>query len=391
MDRERNSLYFFIVNSELKKNGSVGMRAEKIINFLTKKKFNKIVVISRDKKYLDKNIQHYSYFYFSFFLKFLKFLRIFINKNISDRYFESIFLDFYSSYVLSKITENYSSKKIISFEFTPGLVKKAKKRNFDFIQDIQIMPIRYSLELSKKGIIKNIPKSFFYKKLKDREDFILENSTRIVCPSSFIEKKLSFYTRNKNLDVCYFGVDLKKFKSLKNDNLIKKNIKVGFLGQISERKGLRYLLEAFMDNNFKDDELFIGGSIQKANVDFEIKNFKRNNINFLGNVNPVEFFKNIDILVHPSLIEGSAKVIYEAMASGVIPIVTPNTGSIVENGKDGLIINICDSEDIKEKLSFLKENMPNQDFKDNIKKKIYEFSWNSYAIKYLNLISQRND
>ena len=388
MDRQKNSLYFFIVNSELKKNGSVGMRAEKLINLLSKKKLNKIVVISRDRKYFKKNTQHYSYFYFSFFLKFLKFLRIFVNKNISDRYFESIFLDIYSSHVLSNITKKYSSKKIISFEFTPNLLKKAKKRNFDFIQDIQIMPIRYSLELKEKGRIKNVPKSFFFKKLKDREDFILENASRIICPSGYLKKKLSFYVSNKNLDICYFGVDLNKFKNLKNDNFIKKNIKVGFLGQISERKGLRFLLEAFIDNKFKDDELFIGGNIQKTNIDFEIKSFKKDNIYFLGNVNPVEFYKNIDVLVHPSLIEGSAKVVYEAMASGVIPVVTPNTGSIVENGKDGLIINICDSADIKEKLSFLKENMPNQDFIDNIKKKIYEFSWNSYAIKYTNLISQ---
>ena len=54
-------------------------------------------------------------------------------------------------------------------------------------------------------------------------------------------------------------------------------------------------------------------------------------------------------MVHPSLIEGSAKVIYEAMAAGVVPIATENTGSIIEDRKNGLIVEAGDVEDLRKK------------------------------------------
>ena len=44
------------------------------------------------------------------------------------------------------------------------------------------------------------------------------------------------------------------------------------------------------------------------------------------------------IFVFPSLAEGSARVVFEALASGCYVITTPNSGSIVEDGVHGRII-----------------------------------------------------
>ena len=44
-----------------------------------------------------------------------------------------------------------------------------------------------------------------------------------------------------------------------------------------------------------------------------------------------------DIFLFPSLVEGSAKVIFEAMASGCA-VITPNSGSIVEHNKGGFVV-----------------------------------------------------
>jgi len=51
-----------------------------------------------------------------------------------------------------------------------------------------------------------------------------------------------------------------------------------------------------------------------------------------------------DVFVFPSLFEGSAVVTYEALASGLPCVVTPNAGSVVREGKDGFVVPPRDVE-----------------------------------------------
>jgi glycosyltransferase involved in cell wall biosynthesis len=60
-----------------------------------------------------------------------------------------------------------------------------------------------------------------------------------------------------------------------------------------------------------------------------------------------------DVFVLPTLCEGSATVCYEALASGLPVITTPNAGSVVRDGVDGFLVPIRDSEAIAEKLDLL--------------------------------------
>ena len=73
-------------------------------------------------------------------------------------------------------------------------------------------------------------------------------------------------------------------------------------------------------------------------------------------------------MVHPSLIEGSAKVIYEAMAAGVVPIATINSGSIIEDKKNGLIVKAGDVDDLRKKMFYLLDNYPNKGILGKYKK-----------------------
>ncbi|WP_376705423.1 glycosyltransferase family 4 protein [Mesorhizobium sp. ISC25] len=49
-------------------------------------------------------------------------------------------------------------------------------------------------------------------------------------------------------------------------------------------------------------------------------------------------FQRADVLVLPSLVEGSAGVTYEALAAGVPTVTTRAAGSVVRHGTDGLIV-----------------------------------------------------
>jgi len=53
------------------------------------------------------------------------------------------------------------------------------------------------------------------------------------------------------------------------------------------------------------------------------------------------------IFIFPSLCEGSARVIFEAMACGCYIITTPNSGSIVEDGKHGALVPPGDVEALR--------------------------------------------
>jgi glycosyltransferase involved in cell wall biosynthesis len=64
-----------------------------------------------------------------------------------------------------------------------------------------------------------------------------------------------------------------------------------------------------------------------------------------------------DVFLLPSLCEGSATVVYEALAASLPVICTENTGSVVRDGVEGRIIPIRDSEMIVDSLAGLARNV----------------------------------
>jgi len=57
---------------------------------------------------------------------------------------------------------------------------------------------------------------------------------------------------------------------------------------------------------------------------------------------PVATYQQADLFVFPTVEEGSALVTYEALACGLPVVTTPNAGSVVRDGVEGLIVPIRD-------------------------------------------------
>ncbi|MBM4147417.1 MAG: glycosyltransferase, partial [Lentisphaerae bacterium] len=51
-----------------------------------------------------------------------------------------------------------------------------------------------------------------------------------------------------------------------------------------------------------------------------------------------------DIFLLPSVCEGSATVVYEALGAGLPVVCTPNTGSVVRDGVEGHVVPVSDAE-----------------------------------------------
>lgn len=131
---------------------------------------------------------------------------------------------------------------------------------------------------------------------------------------------------------------------------ISRPLRVLFIGEVGLRKGVPYLLEALQILNSKNIEARLIG---KISIPREIVKKYQKYAQFMGTIprNQIhEHYAWSDVLVLPSICEGSATVTYEALASGIPVVCTPTTGSIVRDGVDGHIVPIRNRDAIVEVL-----------------------------------------
>jgi glycosyltransferase involved in cell wall biosynthesis len=186
----------------------------------------------------------------------------------------------------------------------------------------------------------------------------IELADYIFCPSAYAKR--TFMQRGvseSRLVVCPYGVDRTKFAA--RDRLPRKQFRVLFLGQICMRKGIHYLLEGFRKAKLSDAQLVLAGPVDPAfrvvldryrGVFEEVGAVPRSQV-------PAQYLA-ADVFVIPSLADAYPLVVSEAMSSGLPAIVSENTGmaELIENGREGYVVPIRDSDAIAQRLTFLHEN-----------------------------------
>ena len=172
----------------------------------------------------------------------------------------------------------------------------------------------------------------------------------------------------------------------KNDNIFR----FIFVGNFSIRKGSHYLLQALYELNLKDSEFWHIGNIPDEILPY-LEKFKKPNMKFFG-IKPQNklylYLSQANVFVLPSLEEGLALVIPQAMSCGLPIICTFNSGgsTIVENDKHGFVVPIRDIDSLKEKLLFMYENQTKcAEMGLNAFKKVEKgFTWDDYGERYIN-------
>jgi glycosyltransferase involved in cell wall biosynthesis len=114
-----------------------------------------------------------------------------------------------------------------------------------------------------------------------------------------------------------------------------------FAGRLEKRKGAEVLVEALSDLGDVDWELLVAGpvapDIESAYGEF----LSDDRVRLLGTLRRpalMEQMLSVPVFVFPSFAEGSARVVFEALACGSYIITTPNSGTIVEDGVHGALI-----------------------------------------------------
>ena len=135
-------------------------------------------------------------------------------------------------------------------------------------------------------------------------------------------------------------------------------LRVLYVGSLSQRKGLSYALDAVQSLG-KQINLTIIGRLTSPGCRPLMAALERNRwIESLPHKQVLEQMRLHDVLVLPSLFEGFALVIGEALSQGLPVIATYNSGAteIVRDGIDGFIVPIRNSQVIAERLQQLASN-----------------------------------
>jgi glycosyltransferase involved in cell wall biosynthesis len=143
------------------------------------------------------------------------------------------------------------------------------------------------------------------------------------------------------------------------------NTRFGYVGTISERKGLHVLIDAFNKLEATNAELKIYSStrLDPSNKYHKclIEKSKDNPaIKFLGTFEDVKDpYSTVDVLVVPSVTyEGYGLVVQEAFATKT-PVIASNIGALnesVKHMKNGLLFEVGDSIDLARKMRTIVEN-----------------------------------
>ena len=105
-----------------------------------------------------------------------------------------------------------------------------------------------------------------------------------------------------------------------------------------KRKGVHVLLEAWHKLALPNAQLTLVGSIHDEIRPF-LSEFASPSVIAVGFTRCVEeVFRQSDIHIFPSECEGSAKSVYEACAAGLAQITTFESGDVVQDGLNGLIV-----------------------------------------------------
>ncbi len=146
------------------------------------------------------------------------------------------------------------------------------------------------------------------------------------------------------------GVDTERFTPAESPPDIFRAV---FVGALIERKGVHHLLKAWHKLNLPNSELMLVGTVHEQ-IKPWLREFGRDNVKLAGFVPKVEeCYRAATVHVFASSCEGSAKATYEAAACGLPQITTRESGDVVVDGLNGLVIPAEDPDAIAAALEKL--------------------------------------
>ena len=350
----------FLINSDLWWNGTFWNRLPPILSELENDKAIRFKVIARQSFLSNKHNQCWIIItpipFWSFLVKIIKWFQIFIWNRFPSKLVRIKIFEFFAKRIISK--EKFDV--VHTWEYYPNLFKLLKKMNPDviMIKDVSISP------------------SLSWKKMFKYNSWI-DYINHFIAPSDFAKTNLiNSWISWLNISIIPFWVDLNKFKPIRK--ILSNSIRFAFSWVIEERKWIRYLIEAWKEVSDWDIQLHLYWKVY-PNAKKYLNDINKYNIYLHWFVDLSKELAKNDVFVFPSLLEWSAKSVYEAMACAMPVITTYNSWSIVVNWKQWFIIPISNSNEIKNKIKYFINNKNEiNEMWQSARHLVENYSWKSY-------------
>ena len=158
------------------------------------------------------------------------------------------------------------------------------------------------------------------------------------------------------------GIDLTKFKAPARRSDKRKDKTIFFVGRLENRKGVKYLLQAFHLLQEKDPRVSLiiaGDGPEREKLEMLVDDLEIKNVTFAGYMSEKEkqkYLRTADLFCAPALYgESFGVVLLEAMASGLVTVAGNNPGySTVMQGLGALsLVDPKDSAEFARRLHLL--------------------------------------
>jgi len=174
----------------------------------------------------------------------------------------------------------------------------------------------------------------------------LRHADRVLVNSDFVKETFVHQGWDPaRIDVIYQGLDESFFDLLEATEPAPASnseaLSLVFAGAFERRKGADHLAEALKQLDDVPWTLQLVGPIDKTMQSRHTAFLADPRVKIVGRVSRGELasrLKAADVFLFPSLAEGSARVVFEALAAGCFVVTTKNSGSIVEDGVHGFLV-----------------------------------------------------
>jgi glycosyltransferase involved in cell wall biosynthesis len=192
---------------------------------------------------------------------------------------------------------------------------------------------------------------------KEEEEYRLAD--RLLCPCDFVVKTFldKGYAKEK-LARHIYGVDDRVYHPSNEPREPKRGLTMLFVGVCAVRKGVHFALEAWLNSPAsKDGTFLIAGEFLPAYAEKLAPMLKHPSVRVLGHRNDVpELMRKSDIMILPSIEEGFALVVTEAMASGCVPLASDACTELCKHMETGLMHRVGDVAALTQHITMLHED-----------------------------------
>lgn len=195
----------------------------------------------------------------------------------------------------------------------------------------------------------------------DRAEFSRKNeeielADVIVAPSRFVERTLrQRFSSLPSLEVVPFGApQAEPLTAAEIDQSASGVLRALYVGALDLRKGVPYLFEALRRSGAEVSQTIVGRARAPCAA-LESALARGRWFPSVPRSDVLRLMRESDVFVFPTLFEGMALVVLEAMSQGCVVITTENSGAedLITNGETGFIVPVRSADAIAEILARL--------------------------------------